>query len=157
MPVQNPWTGTAPRLIHGVMAGSSPGVLLVFLFVLSGLSLSKGNTEVLLVHDEGDALRVRGLARKARRAGSAGSAFGTGYLRRPAQRVIDDPVPRDSTQSYFLQMADLNAYAAFRHVVPPPQRRTQIVPQSMWDELGTARLLAVSQLAGGPPGIVKYP
>lgn len=118
---------------------------------------TKGNTEVLLVHDEGDALRVRGLARKARRAGSAGSAFGTGYLRRPAQRVIDDPVPRDSTQSYFLQMADLNAYAAFRHVVPPPQRRTQIVPQSMWDELGTARLLAVSQLAGGPPGIVKYP
>lgn len=118
---------------------------------------TKNSTEVLLVHDEGDSLRVRKLARKARRAGSAGSAFGTGYLRRPATRVLDDPVPRDSTQSYFLQMADLNAYAAFRHVVPPPARAVQIVPQGMWDELGPARYLPVSQLAGGPPGIVKYP
>lgn len=118
---------------------------------------TKNDTETLLIHDEGDQLRVRGLARKARRAGTAGSAFGTGLLRRPAARVIDDPVPRNSNQSYFLQMADLNAYAAFRHVVPPPARRVQIVPQTMWDELGTARLLAVSQLAGGPPGIVRYP
>lgn len=118
---------------------------------------TKNDTEVLLVHDEGDEARVRRLARKARRAGSAGSAFGTGSLRRPATRVLDDPVPRDSTQSYFLQMADLNAYAAFRYVVPPPHRRVQIVPQSMWDELGGARLLAVSELSGGPPGIVKYP
>lgn len=118
---------------------------------------TKNATEVMLIHDEGEALRVRGLARKARRAGSAGSAFGTGYLRRPAQRVIDDPVARDSSQSYFLQLADMNAYAAFRHLFPPPPRAVQIVPQSMWNELGPARLLAVSALAGGPPGIVTYP
>jgi hypothetical protein len=118
---------------------------------------TKNGTEVLLVHDEGDQVRVRGLARKARRAGSAGSAFGTGSLRRPARRVLDDPVPRNSQQSYFLQMADMNAYAAFRHVVPPPVRLVQIVPQRMWEELGTARLVAVSQLNRGPAGIVKYP
>ena len=118
---------------------------------------TKNVTETLLIHDEGDQLRVRGLARKARRAGTAGSAFGTGYLRRPAVRVIDDPVPRNSQQSYFLQLADLNAYAAFRHVVPPPARAVQIVPQGMWGELGTALLLDVSKLSGGPPGIVKYP
>lgn len=118
---------------------------------------SKTSTELLLVHDEGDTRRVRSLARKARRAGSAGSAFGMGYLPRPARRLIDDPVPRNSTQSYFLQLADMNAYAAFRHVVPPPPRAIQVVPQTMWAELGTARLLAVSQLAGGPPGIVRYP
>ena len=118
---------------------------------------TKGGTEVLLVHDEGDAARVRTLARKARRAGSAGSAFGTGALGRPATRVLDDPVPRDSTQSYFLQLADMNAYAAFRRVVPPPERRMNIVPQEMWGELGDARFRPVSQLAGGPPGIVVYP
>jgi hypothetical protein len=118
---------------------------------------TKNRTEVVLVHDEGDERRVRSLARKARRAGSAGSAFGTGLLRRPAQRILDDPVARNSRQSYFLQLADLNAYAAFRFVIPPPARKVQIVPQTMWDELGAARLLAVSRLAGGPPGIVKYP
>lgn len=118
---------------------------------------TKNGVETLLVHDEGDVLRVRRLTRKARRAGTAGSAFGTGYLRRPAVRIIDDPVPRDSRQSYFLQHADLNAYAAFRFVVPPPPRAVQIVPQHMWDELGTARLLAVSQVNHGPPGLVVYP
>jgi hypothetical protein len=118
---------------------------------------TKNNTEVLLVHDEGDALRVRGLARKARRAGSAGSAFGTGSLRRPATRIIDDPVPRNSQQSYFLQLADLNAYAAFRRVVPPPGRAVQIVPAPMWDELGVARLSAVNSLKGGVPGLVFWP
>ncbi|MCU1494514.1 MAG: hypothetical protein JWO62_2278 [Acidimicrobiaceae bacterium] len=118
---------------------------------------TKNQTEALLVHDEGDSHRVRLLARKARRAGSAGSAFGLGYLRRPARRVIDDPVPRDSTQSYFIQMADLNAYAAFRHIIPPPPRAFQVVPQGMWDELGEARLQAVNTVRGGPAGIVVYP
>jgi hypothetical protein len=118
---------------------------------------TKGGEEVLIMHDEGDAQRVRKLARKARRAGSAGSAFGTGILRRPATRVIDDPVPRVSSESYFLQLADLNAYAAFRRIVPPPERRVQIVPRGMWDELGDARFLPVNRLSGGPRGIVRYP
>lgn len=109
------------------------------------------------MHDEGDADRVRKLARKARRAGTAGSAFGTGLLRRPAKRLVDDPVPRDSKQSYFLQMADMNAYAAFRHVVPPPERHVQVVPATMWTELSTAMYTAVSGLTGGPPAIVVYP
>jgi hypothetical protein len=116
-----------------------------------------GGNEVLIVHDEGDAARVRKLARKARRAGSAGSAFGTGTLRRPATRLIDDPVPRDSRQSYFLQMADLNAYAAFRAIIPPPVRAVQIVPSTMWDELGAARFAAANRLSGGTPGIVAWP
>jgi hypothetical protein len=115
----------------------------------------KNVTETLIIHDEGEALRVRGLARKARRAGTAGTAFGTGYLNRPARRLLDDPVPRDSRQSYFLQMADMNAYAAFRRIYPPPHRAVPIVPQGMWDELGTARLSEVS--SSGPVGIVHYP
>lgn len=118
---------------------------------------TKGGNQVLLVHDEGDLRLVRGLARKARRAGSAGSAFGTGLLRLPARLLLDDPVPRDSRQSYFLQMADLAAYAAFRKVYPPPARTVQIVPRNMWDELGAARFAPVNQLKGGEPGLVVFP
>jgi Protein of unknown function (DUF3800) len=119
---------------------------------------TKAKTEVLVIHDEGDELAVRTRARKARRAGTAGSAFGTGSLERPFVRLIDDPVPRNSTQSYFLQLADLNAYAAFRRLSPPPQRKIQIVPQTMWDELGHARFRPVRSLyRGGPPGIVPGP
>jgi len=109
---------------------------------------------VLVVHDEGNALPIRKLARKARRAGSAGSMLGTGVLSVPFERLLDDPVSRDSKQSYFLQLADLAAYAAFRRHYPPPVRPIQIVPQSTWDELGTARHAAANMYSGGPQGIV---
>jgi hypothetical protein len=111
---------------------------------------TKEKTEILVVHDEGDSMAIRKRVRKARRAGTAGSAFGTGMLSVPFARLLDDPVPRDSRQSYFLQLADLNAYAAFRRLHPPPARhKVQIVPQQMWDELGTARFKPVRSLAGG--------
>jgi hypothetical protein len=111
----------------------------------------------MIVHDEGESATIRKIARKARRAGTAGSHFGTGQLRRPAKQLIDDPVPRDSRQSYFIQLADLNAYAAFRRIFPPPERDVQIVAQETWDELGTARFGAANYLTGDVRGIVVYP
>lgn len=118
---------------------------------------TKEKTQVIIFHDEGDGGIARSLVRKARRAGSAGSAFGTGTLRRPARLLLDDPVSRKSHESYFLQLADLDAYAAFRRYYPPPTRPVNIVPQGTWDELGAARMGAVNQLSGGTPGIVVWP
>ena len=119
---------------------------------------TKQDTQVVLIHDEGSALAVRARARLARRAGIAGSSFGAGFLQRPFRGLIDDPVSRDSQESYFLQIADLNAYAAFRRIFPPPAGRVQIVPERMWDELGEARLAEVNQRSDGPsPGIVVWP
>jgi hypothetical protein len=120
------------------------------------------HTPVLVVHDEGEAAAVRKIARKARRAGSAGSAFGTGHLSRPARLLIDDPVPRDSRQSYFIQLADVSAYAAFRRIHPPPQQHVPIVPQTMWDELGSAIYEDANYLARldhpeDPPGVISWP
>jgi hypothetical protein len=109
---------------------------------------------VLVVHDEGNPLAVRKLARKARRAGTAGSMLGSGILKRPFSQLLDDPVPRSSAQSYFIQFADLAAYAAFRRHYPPPARAIQIVPRSMWDELGDARHAPANMYSGGPTGIV---
>ncbi len=103
-------------------------------------------------------MRVRGLARRARRAGIAGSVFGAGHVNVPFRGLLDDPVSRRSHESLFLQLADLTAYAAFRRVFPPPARPVQIVPQLMWDELAGARLAEVNQRSGGPsPGIVAWP
>ncbi|MGZ6644274.1 MAG: DUF3800 domain-containing protein [Solirubrobacteraceae bacterium] len=95
-------------------------------YLLQRLERSFRGTEVPVVHDEGDELAVRKRARKARRAGTAGSAFGTGVLNVPFANLLDDPVPRNSTQSYFLQLADLNAYAAFRRKYPPPPGRGRV-------------------------------
>jgi hypothetical protein len=46
--------------------------------------------------------------------------------------------------------------AAFRRVFPPKPRLVNIVPESMWDELGDARYAPVSVKAG-LPGIVDWP
>lgn len=116
---------------------------------------TKENHWALIVHDEGDALGVRKIVRKSRRAGTAGSMMGSGVLKVPFSRLIDDPVPRNSTQSYFLQLADLTAYAAFRKLQPPPPRQVHIVPTTMWDELRGARYAPVNMYSGGPPGIVS--
>ncbi len=118
---------------------------------------TKQKTHVMIFHDEGDGGIARSLTRKARRIGSAGSAFGSGSLKRPARLLLDDPISRKSHESYFIQLADLIAYAAFRRYYPPPPRPVHIVPESMWDELGTARMGAVNQLSGGHPGIVVWP
>jgi hypothetical protein len=119
---------------------------------------TKDGTQVVVFHDEGDEQRVRALARKARRAGMAGSAFGPGWRNVPFRGLVDDPVSRRSHESLFLQLADLVAYAAFRRVYPPPARTVQIAPEVMWDELGGARMAEVNQRSGGPsPGIVAWP
>lgn len=115
-------------------------------------------TPLLLVHDEGDGPYVRKAARKARRFQSAGQKYGQGSLSVPVRHMVEDPVSRASHESYFVQLADLVAYAAFRRVYPPPCRPVQIVPTTMWDEVGTARLAAVNRLTpSAPPGIVIRP
>jgi hypothetical protein len=119
-------------------------------------------TPLMIVHDEGESAAVRKIARKARRIGSAGSAFGTGHLDRPARLLIDDPVSRDSRQSYFIQVADVTAYAAFRRIHPPPPRLVQIVPQNMWDALGAAIYADANYLTRldhpqDPEGVVSWP
>lgn len=128
-------------------------------YLLQRLERTYRTTEVLLIHDEGDGITIRKRARKARRAGTAGSAFGTGLLTVPFRNLLDDPVSRVSGQSYFLQLADLNAYAAFRRLQPPPENRGRVVPARMWDFLRDAHLTVVRNTAqyGGPPAIVPGP
>lgn len=143
-------------------SGSRPASDIAWEYLLQRLerraTKSNPKLEIMVIHDEGDEATVRKRARKARRAGTAGSAFGTGLLKRPFTRLIDDPIPRSSHQSYFLQLADLDAYAAFRRLYAPPSRPVQIVPQTMWDELGSARFRPVRSLyRGGPAGIVPGP
>jgi hypothetical protein len=115
-----------------------------------------GARTILLAHDEGEAVTIRKLARRARRAGTAGSMFGTGMLRVPFTKLIDDPVPKQSAHSFFIQLADLAAYAAFRRLYPPPPRLVHIVDDTTWDELGPARRALVTH-SRDPVGIVHWP
>lgn len=109
---------------------------------------------IMVIHDEGEDARVRKLVRKARRHLTAGSAFGGGTLLRSMKHLIDDPIPRDSASSYFIQAADLVAYAGWRTYMPPGVGAARVCPTDMWSALGDATHADVNKMSGGTPGVV---
>ncbi|WP_330459667.1 DUF3800 domain-containing protein [Streptomyces sp. NBC_00820] len=112
-------------------------------------------TPIMIFHDEGEDDHVRRLVRKSRRHMTAGSAYGTGSINVPAWMLLDDPVPRRSDHSYFIQFADLAAHAAFRAYVPPSRAVSSVCPADMWLELGDAMRRETNRMSGGPaPRIV---
>lgn len=94
---------------------------------------------ILIVHDNGENDRLKKLYRKFRRVNWD---FKGQLVEAPL--LVEDPVSRDSRQSFFIQLADLIAYAASRKVVPPSARRGRICSAEMWDSLGNVRVTEVS-------------
>lgn len=116
---------------------------------------TKEDATFMVVHDHGEDDAIRRLVRRARRRLTAGSAYGTGSLDNPARLLVDDPVPRSSHHAYFVQCADLVAYAGFRAQFDPSPAVAAVCPASMWDEMGDARHSAVAGLKPrSHPGIV---
>ena len=110
---------------------------------------SKTGERVLLLPDDGETQHLTPLARRMRRFNRPGSAFGSGSLARPFSHLVEDPAERHSHRSYFIQLADLNAYAAYRVLAPVTP-----FPSNMWDRLGPALHTPVNRLSGGPQAIV---
>ncbi len=105
-----------------------------------------------LLPDEGHGDFIKKKIRTMRRFSMVPSAYGGSTLKRNAENVVEDPSDRRSSESYFVQLADLNAYAAFRKIFPGAS-----VGGELWDELGAARIAEVNALRGGPTGIVVWP
>lgn len=94
---------------------------------------------IVIVHDQGQDDDIRKLVRKFRRVTWTASG-----KRVSAPLLVEDPTPRDSQQSYFIQLADIVAYAAAAKVYPRSGRTTKICDASAWDSLGEVRMQAVS-------------
>lgn len=114
-------------------------------------------TPIHLSHDQGNDATIRLLARKARRYLMAGQAFSPSPVRLPSGWLIDDPVPRNSAESYFIQIADMVAWTASRTLISPGSSGRRVMPS--WTSLGNGCYSVVNQLAvrrdpAVPPGIV---
>ncbi|MFF8832302.1 DUF3800 domain-containing protein [Streptomyces sp. NPDC015131] len=111
---------------------------------------NQSGTPIALVHDEGDDKKIKALHRAFRRI--SWDARGN-----PVQApfFVEDPISRRSDDSYFIQLADLCAYAAYRRIVPPMGKAGAVCNERMWDELGTRALAEVS--TNRPDGIVHWP
>lgn len=102
--------------------------------------------------DSGHGYFIRRKMRSMRRHHMVASRFATSALARPADYLVEDPSERQSHESYFIQLADLNAYAAARVIHPTSRFNAE-----MWGHLGPCRLHEVNRLRGGPEGIVAWP
>jgi hypothetical protein len=107
-----------------------------------------------LYPDRGDDVFIRGRLRHMRRYHVIPAHWGPKTIAFPIQRIVEDPNERASRDSYFIQLADWNAYAAHRssYVDPKPP-----FPDDLWDELASNRLFEANGIRGGPPGMVKRP
>ena len=114
----------------------------------------EGGKPIMIIHDDGDNDAIRKLVRKARRHLTAGSRFGTGTILTSLKPLIDDPSPRSSEHSFFVQLADLVAYAGWRNYMAPGPGAARVCPQGMWLNIGAATHGAVNRYSGGTAGIV---
>ncbi len=76
---------------------------------------SDPSARYLIITDEGRVGKMRNTTRKIQRINYIPSMFGMGFLRRDIQCLIEDPLPKASNQSYFIQLADLVAYIVYLH------------------------------------------
>ncbi|MFL5340056.1 MAG: DUF3800 domain-containing protein [Gemmataceae bacterium] len=112
------------------------------------------NDKAIVFPDEGHGMFIRRLMRRLRRRHMIPGFFGRQTLSIPTERIIEDPNDRHSHDSYFIQLADWNAYAVHRSRYIDPRVE---VPDDLWDELHDLHRTNVNRLTGGPPGIVLYP
>lgn len=105
---------------------------------------------IIVVHDDGEAVKVRAVLRRFRRF-----SYAPGGRQVEARLLIEDPIPRASESSYFIQAADLIAYAAFRRIQPPPASRASVCSAAMWDKLEASWMREASRSRAD--GIVLYP
>ena len=143
-------------LLNAVDWSRSFNDLITLLQRLERTSHARGDEPLLLIHDNGENEAVRKITRRSRRMLTAGNMSGGGYFSHPFHQLIDDPVARSSDQSYFLQLADLVAYSAFRNLYKPSENIEKILNQSMWNNLGSAIFtLANQNQLQNTPGIVE--
>jgi hypothetical protein len=72
----------------------------------------------LLVADRTDEVKLRKLTRRMRRYNPVPSKIGTQSRQILLTTLVEDPVHRDSQHSYFVQLADVNAYFLYQKLNP---------------------------------------
>jgi hypothetical protein len=75
----------------------------------------KNNPDVkfLIITDEGRVGKMRKTTRAIQRINYIPSQYSSSPIRQEIQALIEDPLPKDSKESYFIQLADLVAYLIY--------------------------------------------
>ncbi|MFQ5632875.1 MAG: DUF3800 domain-containing protein [bacterium] len=71
----------------------------------------------LIITDEGRVGKMRKTARKIQKINFIPSKYGSYAYRKEIQALIEDPLPKSSAESYFIQLADIVAYIVYLYAI----------------------------------------
>lgn len=110
-----------------------------------------GNEHGMVIHDSGHGVEVRKLMRKLRVINMVPSKFGPAR-NKPLDRIIEDPVERDSYHAQFVQVCDFLAFALLRYEEPLAKYPGL---ESLFDVTATIRNREASRVHAD--GVVRIP
>ncbi len=80
-------------------------------------SVQGPNEKFLMITDSGRVGKMRKTTRRLQRFNPIPSKFAGGTYRQEIATMIEDPLPKDSKESYFIQLADLVACIVYLHAI----------------------------------------
>lgn len=80
--------------------------------------LKKNNAYGFIVSDDSNEPKIRKIVRKLRAYNLVPSKYDSKGYRADTKQIIEDPIFRDSKNSFYIQMADLIAHSLYRHLYP---------------------------------------
>lgn len=78
--------------------------------------LEPNQKKYIIITDEGRISMLRNVAREIRKINYIPSKFSPFAYRKEIQNLIEDPLPKESSQSYFIQLADMIAKIVYLYV-----------------------------------------
>jgi hypothetical protein len=120
----------------------------------------KGSGYIITIADEGRAAELRKVSRRSKVYNPVGSMFGgwpggSSSKNIPNDRLVEDPVFRDSAQSYFLQAVDFVAFALLKSETSPTPRVKKHALDAAYDRLGPVCVTAAHRRDPRGLGIVR--
>jgi len=122
--------------------------------IAPGGELHRNDECAFLITDRTHDDQLRMLMRAMRAYNPVPSKIGMGTRNLLVERMLDDPVPRNSTHSYLVQMADLAAFSLARRDFPNPKLAPHKF-ETFFDILDPVLLKSASRT--NPQGIYYWP
>lgn len=125
---------------------------------------SSPDNRFLIITDEGRVAKMRGTTRRMQRINYVPSQFGAEPYRREIHHLIEDPLPKDSKESYFIQLADMLACIFYLHlgnetgtVRLPSRSPAELTPEVIVQWMETLKPILNLKASSHPYGLVIIP